>query len=252
MVTRLTPFRRQVSSIPDDLERAPRQTAGAGVVVRGARRIGGWLRQCVAFSGLHHFHFLPLRTGGTPKGGSKSPILTEGRMTPASTAGLSIEEFISTFVTYKYIRLRHPQWLGLTHFVLRLLLIVGYSECPTFTRSTLFLFTKRKSRNFFHPFCKFTRIRALRFPPTFPIGRDIRASCTRSETDSSYDAHTRQPALRVCVFITRASAHDWKSTHARASTFAPTATLLTAFILFPTAAHSPLQKNSWTVRDLVS
>ena len=40
--------------------------------------------------------------------------------------GLSIEEFISTFVTYKYIRLRNPQWLGFTHFVLRLLLIVGY------------------------------------------------------------------------------------------------------------------------------
>ena len=50
-------------------------------------------------------------------------------MSPGHSAGLSIEEFIGTFVTYKYIRLRNPQWLGLTHFVLRLLLIVGYSVC---------------------------------------------------------------------------------------------------------------------------
>jgi hypothetical protein len=29
-----------------------------------------------------------------------------------ASPGLSVEEFISTFVTYKYIRLRHPQWQG--------------------------------------------------------------------------------------------------------------------------------------------
>ena len=47
-----------------------------------------------------------------------------------SIMSVSLEEFVSTFVTYKYIRLRNPQWLGFTHFVLRCLLIVGYSTCP--------------------------------------------------------------------------------------------------------------------------
>ena len=116
------------------MRRVSSQQSLEGVGVRAK----AWLGQCLACaSGLRGRVAYPrvawsgpgLGTpGGDPRGGSKT---SPGRMTPASAAGLSIEEFISTFVTYKYIRLRHPQWLGLTHFVLRLLLIVGYSACHT-------------------------------------------------------------------------------------------------------------------------
>ena len=38
----------------------------------------------------------------------------------------ALEDYISTFVTYKYVRLRNPHWLGYSHFVLRIVLLIGY------------------------------------------------------------------------------------------------------------------------------
>ena len=44
---------------------------------------------------------------------------------PGSNSNV-LEDYISTFVTYKYVRLRNPHWLGYSHFVLRIVLLIGY------------------------------------------------------------------------------------------------------------------------------
>ena len=172
-------------------------------------------------------------------------------MTPGSTAGVSIEEFISTFVTYKYIRLRHPQWLGLTHFVLRLLLIVGYSECPP-------AHTYNKSA--------FASVKTLRAKKNTPIT----AAHTPSPPLSGCESHTDASFVTVACFVKETHTHmlDVSTLRVRSppppdsrsgrtlSTQQRTFFFLNFFIhnfYAPSPAPTPHKKtNSWTVRDFIS